>query len=137
AGETTESVYLRFHLVSSSLISYLSFAVLPNGPSSLTRPVISDVDTADYDSLLTAIPSDVERWQKDEARAQIKDFLHKFPMPPSPVPGGTDIVAGWHAQILRDYELMRLPLVLGDPTLNPVKTRNPVYGFMDLPLAVV
>jgi hypothetical protein len=39
--------------------------------------------------------------------------------------------------MLRDYELMRLPLVFGDPTLNPQVTRNPVYGFMDLPLAVV
>jgi len=137
-GEATADVFARFRLVSSSLSAYLSFAMLPNGPSRITRQAIPAVESADYDSLLRAIPADgtlAERWQESEAKVVIKDFLDKFPVPNLPIPSA-DLITGWHAQILRDYELMRLPLVFGMPTPNPKMTRNPVYGFMDLPLAV-
>jgi hypothetical protein len=137
-GETTGDVHVRFHRVSSSLSTYLSFAILPHGPFRLERPVIPNVETADYDMLLKTIPADgplAERWDVETALQQIKEFLAQFPMlPPLPV---SDLITGWHAQLLRDYELMRLPLVFGKPTPTPKATRNPVYGFMDLPNAVV
>jgi putative peptidoglycan binding protein len=139
-GETTESVYLRFRLVSTRLGAYLSFAIRPDGPTRLTRPVIPDVATADDAHLRSAIPAmgvGAERWPDDDARTHIKDFLAQFPMPAPPGGRGGDVVAAWHAQMLRDYEIMRLPLVLGPPSPAPKMTRNPVYGFMDLPLAVV
>lgn len=139
-GESTADVYLRFRAASSSLMSYMSFAILPSGPSLLLRPVVPDAENADYDTLLDAIPVDgplAERWDVDTAVQQLTDFLTLFPVPlPFPF-AGIDAFRAWHAQILRDYELIRLPFVSGDPSPNPAKTRNPVNGFMDVRREVV
>src|SRR5262249_10612465 len=35
-------------------------------------------------------------------------------------------------RMLRDYELVRIPLVIGNPSLAPARTRNPARGFLDL-----
>jgi hypothetical protein len=139
-GESTADVYLRFHALSSSLMSYMSFAILPSGPSSVRRPVVPDAENADYDTLLEAIPADgplAERWDVDTAVQDLTDFLTRFPVPlPFPF-AGIDAFRAWHAQILRDYELIRIPFVSGPASVNPAKTRNPVNGFMDLRREVV
>lgn len=36
-------------------------------------------------------------------------------------------------QVLRDFEAVRLPMVVGAPSLAPAVTRNPARGLMDLP----
>ncbi len=139
-GEPSSDVYLRFRRVSLSLQSYLSFAILPSGPARLVRPVVPDAENADYDTLLGAIPADgpfAERWDVDTAIQQLMDFLTQFPVSfPLPL-FGIDAFRAWHAQILRDYELLRLPLVFGNPTPFPQKTRNPVNGLMDLRREIV
>ena len=134
-GEATTDVYSHFRSVSLSLQSYLSFAILPSGPTRLVRPVVPDAENADYDALLSQIPADgplAERCDVDTAIQQLTDFLTQFPVPLNLPLSGVDAFRAWHAQILRDYELLRLPLVFGDPTPSPRMTRNPVNGFMDL-----
>jgi hypothetical protein len=139
-GESTTDVYLRFRSVSRSLMSYMSFAILPSGPSLVFRHVVPDAENADYDALLVAIPTDgplAERWDVDTAVQELTDFLTRFPVSlPFPFVG-IDAFRAWHAQILRDYEVIRLPLVSGPSSSDPKKTRNPVNGFMDLRREVV
>jgi hypothetical protein len=35
-------------------------------------------------------------------------------------------------RILRDYELVRVPMVIGTPSYSPATTRNPARGFLDI-----
>jgi hypothetical protein len=101
---------------------------------------VPNAENADYDTLLGAIPADgplPERWDVDTAVQQLTDFLTQFPVPLLLPFSGIDAFRAWHAQILRDYELLRLPLVIGNPSPDPGKTRNPVNGFMDLRREIV
>ena len=36
-------------------------------------------------------------------------------------------------QVATDYQALRVPLVVGDPSLNPRTTRNPAKGLLDIP----
>lgn len=53
--------------------------------------------------------------------------------------GAADVLPGVTvpAQIAADYESIRVPLVVGSPSLRPATTRNPARCLMDHPRAVV
>jgi hypothetical protein len=40
-------------------------------------------------------------------------------------------------RILRDYELVRVPMAFGAPSIAPVSTRNPARGFLSLRREIV
>jgi hypothetical protein len=52
-------------------------------------------------------------------------------------PGWSTDVDFWFRQIMRDYEVVRIPMLFGNPTLTPNQTRNPANGFIDLRQEVI
>lgn len=88
AGESTASVWDRWHVVSEAVRLYLA----PYFPAA------DDLDAGEADVL-----------------------------PEVTIP----------AQVMADYEALRVPLVVGQPVARPRMTRNPAKGLMDLRRAVV
>lgn len=87
AGESTGSVWDRWHRVSEAVRAYLA-------------PYFPAVDAYD---------------------AGEADVLPGVVIPP---------------QLAADYQALRVPLVVGSPSLSPRLTRNPARGLMDVPRAV-
>jgi hypothetical protein len=87
-GESTASVWDRWHVVSEAVRAYLAPYF----------PAVDDLDAGEADTL----------------------------------PGVTI-----PAQVMADYEALRVPLVVGQPVARPRLTRNPAKGLMDLRRAVV
>lgn len=116
AGEATGDVYDRFGQVSDALKSYLGKAFKAD-LRSINRPPVTDVENAADDDVLAAIP-ETERLDKDAAVAVLGDEALYF-------------------RILRDYELVRVPFVIGNPSASPASTRNPARGFVNIRREVV
>lgn len=127
-GESTQSVWDRFSMASGALQSYLTVAFLADRPT-ISRPPIPDVESVDP-STLDQIPSSELRPQP-EAFELIADLLSSDFFAKSHPDGAPDPVALYY-RILRDYELVRIPMVIGNPSYSPGKTRNPARGFLDL-----
>ena len=87
-GESTASVWDRWHVVSEAVRVYLAPYF----------PAVDDLDAGEADTL----------------------------------PGVTI-----PAQVMADYQALRVPLVVGQPVARPRLTRNPAKGLMDLRRAVV
>ena len=89
-------------------------------------------------------------------------FIHRVPVPNAaaaslaafdeigddellPATDALDVLAGMgikeppaeRLQILRDYELVRVPMCVGAPAASPHVTRNPARGFLTIPRHVV
>jgi hypothetical protein len=133
-NETHGEVYDRFEAVSTALRQYLGLAFKTDGPLIIQRPPIENAGIATLDNLL-AIPES-ERKPQDQAILSISamlqdpDFIATHPSFPF-------TVEETYQQILRDYELVRIPMVIGTPSLEPQKSRNPVYGFINLRREVI
>ena len=88
AGESTASVWDRWHVVSEAVRAYLAPYF----------PAVDDLDAGEADTLPGVV-----------------------------IP----------AQVMADYQALRVPLVVGQPVARPRLTRNPAKGLMDLRRAVV
>lgn len=122
-GEDTGSVWDRFSDTSGALVYYLAFAV-KSDLIRIDRTPVKDPENASTDAL-DRIPV-AERWDKETGLGMVQEFL-----------GGHE---DWdqdaetlYYRILRDYELVRIPMEYGTPSRSPGHTRNPARGFLDLP----
>jgi hypothetical protein len=128
-NESTRSVWTRFKAVSDTLASYLSFAVDPL-PREISRVAIDNVDEVSEDEMLATIPEG-ERLPIDRALAQLEGFVGSQDFQTSHPNWGSSCRAQY-LRIVRDYELVRIPMVIGDPSAAPARTRNPARGFLNL-----
>ncbi len=94
-------------------------------------PVLDVLDEAGADTaLLDQIPA-AELRPRAEALETIQDLLSDdsfIQAHPDAVPDAEQL----YYRILRDYELVRIPMVIGSPSYSPAVTRNPARGFLDL-----
>jgi hypothetical protein len=142
-GETTAAVYDRFANVSNALSQYLQLAIRPTMPSTNTpppvigRPPVANAHATSLATLTSAIPL-AERWDDATARGSIGLALASAPGFVFVHPGWSVDIDFWFRQILRDYEVVRIPMVFnGPPSLTPSQTRNPANGFLDLRREIV
>jgi hypothetical protein len=127
-GESTQSVWNRFSTVSAALAGYLSLA-FHTERTTISRAPIPDVENADT-ATLDQIPS-TELRAPDEALTLITDLTSSdfwLESHPDGAPDPWDL----YYRILRDYELVRIPMVIGNPSFSPALTRNPARGFLDI-----
>jgi hypothetical protein len=143
ASETTDDVYTRFSNASTALATYLQLAFQPRPPPStglapaLTRTPVTDAVSADITTLLAGIPTS-ERLDETTARANVGAVITSgFPPFGNTHPNWPGDVDFWLQQILRDYEVVRIPMEIGPSSLSPGKTRSPVNGFLDLRREIV
>ncbi|WP_328615194.1 hypothetical protein OHS18_47070 [Amycolatopsis sp. NBC_00355] len=129
--DSIEVTYDRFRLVSDALVFYLSWAVSAV-PVEVNRPPIPGVETlGDFDPAFDRIdPARELARPRDEAIAGIAAL---FADPDwAALHSGLPTPEAQYFQMLRDYELVRIPMLYGNPA-NPVtKTRNPAHGFLQL-----
>jgi len=128
SNESTQSVWIRFKAVSDALKIYLSFAVNPL--PQISRIAMEDSDTVSDDELLAVIPEE-ERLGIDLALGQLEEWLGSQEFQASH-PGWPNDPRAQYLRMLRDYEHVRIPMVIGDPSPTPARTRNPVRGFLNL-----
>ncbi|MGW6194642.1 hypothetical protein ACWF0M_00710 [Kribbella sp. NPDC055110] len=124
--DTIEVAYDRFRRVSDALTGYLSWAVSPEHIR-VERPPIPDVqELPDGDERFLAIPPSELNGDAASAIASLAKVLD-------------DEAAATSAyyQMLRDYELVRIPMLFGNPARPVTETRNPAHGFLDLRREVV
>lgn len=128
--ETTSDVYDRFSAASEALRGYLRFALATDSVR-VNRKAISSVEQASADDLLQLIP-EPERLSQEFALSLLRDYMESSDF--------QDTHPDWpytpeeqFDRILRDYELVRIPMVFGTPSARPDATRNPAaYGFLNL-----
>ncbi|MGV9531468.1 peptidoglycan-binding domain-containing protein [Streptomyces cellulosae] len=135
-GESTTSVFQRFGVASNALSRYLQLVFKPtvpaalNPPPRLVRTPVANAFSASKATLLAGIPA-AERWPETVAAAHISAALAD-PAFAANHPGWSTEVEFWYTQILRDYEIARIPMQFGPASLAPTSTRNPANGFLDL-----
>jgi hypothetical protein len=139
--ELTPSVYDRFAAASNALRDYLQLAFPGTLPASLTTPPVvlrRPVANAHLALLpaLTAAILTTERRPDAAARANIAARVGD-PSWADDHPGWPTDVDFWFRHILRDYEVVRIPMEFGAPSTSPDKTRNPANGFLDLRKEIV
>jgi hypothetical protein len=129
-GESTATVYRRFRSTSDALRDYLQYAFHEPTNPRVDRAPLADPDGATEAELLAAIP-ETERRPLDEAVAELQTLLdnHEFQVVHSNWPHDA---RGQYLRMLRDYEMVRVPMVFGNPVATPAATRNPAGGFLDL-----
>ena len=104
----------------------------PVGGNRVNRVPIPNVETATAAVLLAQIPL-TERKDQTAAVTAIGNFMHG-------VRGGLIRFNPWYAltpaeqyiRMLRDYELVRVPMEFGAVSTSPGATRNPANGFLDI-----
>jgi hypothetical protein len=133
-GESTESVWARFKLVSDALARYLRFAIRTEARL-IARVAIENADDLSDAELLAAIPED-ERLAPDEAIPRLEELLASADFRAGHVGWPLDARAQY-LRILRDYEHARIPMVVGSPSATPERTRNPARGFLALRREIV
>jgi len=130
--ETTAQVFARFKAVSNALSRYFSLAFHNPDSSRIDRPPPANLDKITDDELYKRIPA-TERKEIDGAVLDIRAFI------------ANDVFAATHPdgpfvgqerdifyRMLRDYEMVRIPMVYGAPSATPGSTRNPLQGFLNL-----
>jgi hypothetical protein len=131
ARDSIGVTYDRFQRVSDALIYYLTFA-FTSAATRINRPPIHNVqDLPDGDPDFDRITSFELRTDKNTAISDVatrlseSDFIENHPDWPLNA-------RQQFYQILRDYELVRTPMLFGNPQRPIVATRNPARGFLDL-----
>lgn len=129
-NDTIEVTYDRFRLVSDALVFYLSWA-FSSVPIAVNRPPIADVqDLGDGHPEFDRIGDDELARPRGEAIDGIAslfadpDWAAYHQNLPSP--------EAQYYQMLRDYELVRIPMLYGNPAEPVTRTRNPCHGFLQL-----
>jgi hypothetical protein len=135
--EATSAVYQRFRNVSDALAIYLGLA-FHTTHTDVRRQPIANIETAPEPDLLAGIPT-TER--KDEA-VGIHEIIH-YIYAHLASPGNTNPLfhfttadasnaRDYYFRMLRDYEHVRIPFVMGNPAARPARTRNPARGFLHM-----
>lgn len=129
-NDTIEVTYDRFRLVSDALVFYLAWA-FSSVPVTVNRPPIADVqDLEDGHPEFDRIGAGELGRSRDEAINGIAslfadpDWAASHQDLPSP--------EAQYYRMLRDYELVRIPMLYGNPTEPVTSTRNPCHGFLQL-----
>jgi hypothetical protein len=141
AAEPTLSVLQRFGIASNALARYLQLVFVPTLPTTLTVPAhvthapVANAARASLATLLAGIPA-AARLPDATVRANIAAALADPLFVPNH-PGWSTNVDFWYTQILRDYEVVRIPMQFGAVSLAPASTRNPANGFLDLRSEVI
>jgi len=133
-NESTPSVWARFKAVSDALVIYLSFAV-DYRPAAVSRVAFENADDVSDEELLATIPEG-ERRPLDRAIAQLEAYLGTQDFQASH-PSWPYTAREQFLRILRDYEHVRIPMVIGSPAPTPAQTRNPARGFLNLRCEIV
>ena len=132
-GESTASVYKRFHQTSRALSYYFRHAFLED-PTAVKRQPVADIEGASDAELLKAIPL-TERRAEGEAIEMLTHYMDADFRQHHP--DWTLSPRETYFRMLRDYEHVRIPMQRGDPAARPTNTRNPTRGFLDLKQEVV
>lgn len=136
ARESTTDVYRRFRGVSDALGIYLSLA-FHTAPDRVNRRPIENVATASEADLLAGIPL-TERMDETAGVEAVRQWILNHdasnPMDETYHWNWEDshLAREYWIQMLRDYELVRVPMVQGNPEARPPVTRNPARGFLDM-----
>jgi hypothetical protein len=126
--------YARFKRVSDALKGYLGLVFNTNLIYINRKPptnLKTITDTA-LEALIPAIGPLAERKTKAaallaiQAYMKVPDWIHNH----DPYNLTAEQL---YYQILRDYEKVRIPMLVGSQTTAPAKTRNPARGFLDMP----
>ncbi len=133
-NEPTQSVWNRFNAVSNALVNYLSCAV-NSQLTEISRVAIENSDEVSDDELLAIIPEG-ERLSIDHALAQLEGLLSSQDFRTSH-PDWLNASRAQYLRMLRDYEQVRIPMVIGSPSPSPAQTRNPARGFLNLRREIV
>ncbi len=133
-GESTESVWTRLRAASDALVIYLSYAI-DSGPAEISRVALENADVVPDDDLLATIVEG-ERLPLDPALARLEALLDSREFQTSH-PNWPSEPRDQYLRIVRDYELVRIPMVIGDPSPTPERTRNPARGFLNLRREIV
>ena len=132
SGETTGQVYDRMKSASDSLSVWMMQAIPHNKPAMVNRAPIPDVHDASKVSdadLLDKI-KEGERLPMATGVQLIKEEIERDSFKQTH-PGGWPMTPeATYYQVLRDYEMVRIPMVSGQPSASPATTRNPVHGFI-------
>lgn len=104
SGESTELVWDRLHAVSKRWTEYFS-PYFSNANSLVKRAPVANWQTCDINGF--------------EPMVKNKELIVDINTVP--------------IQVLRDYEAVRIPTVVGSPSKSPGTTRNPVRGFLTHP----
>lgn len=134
--ESTSSVYRRFRSVSEALSIYLGLAFHTN-PERVRRRPIANIDAATETELLDEIPT-TERLEENAGIENVRQYILNHSNPDE-----IDATYHWnwedsflareyYFQMLRDYEHVRIPMVVGNPEARPALTRNPARGFLHM-----
>jgi hypothetical protein len=106
-------------------------------PPRVGRRPVANASAADLATLLLVIPAapssqrPAERLPDADARSNI-DAVVSTPIFAANHPDWPIDIDFWFRQILRDYEVVRVPMEFGAVSLTPGETRNPANGFIDL-----
>lgn len=143
SAESTVDVFGRFKTISDVLQRYLGLVFNPtlppitrpppagvNNPPRVNRPMVANAHKASLPQLHAGIPQS-ERLSEADARARIAAIVSGFAFPATH-PGWDFSVDFWYRQILRDYEVVRVPMQFNAAALAPMETRNPANGFLNL-----
>ena len=132
-AEPTSGCYDRFSLVSELLGSYLSFACRTD-LDRITRAPIPSPETATT-TTLDGIPG-IERRDKAAGVSDLTSFMSTIEFTVTH-PFWPLSAEQQYYRMLKDYELVRLPMAFGPPSMSPASTRNPTRGFLSLRREVV
>lgn len=133
-NESTQSVWTRFKAVSDALVVYCSLAI-DERLSSVSRVAIANADRVSDEELLATVP-ETERLPLDDALPRLEAVLGSPEFRahhPAWAHGAKDL----YVRIVRDYEELRIPMVVGAPSATPSVTRNPARGFLNLRCEIV
>ena len=127
--ESGAEAYERFATASNALSWYLSMACpYRTAGDDIAREPVTDAATASRDDLLQRIPEGKERRSVADGIATILWWaMFRFQTPIDP-----GLAEEWYFQILRDYEVVRIPMQHGPPSEAPQTTRNPTAGFLNM-----
>lgn len=132
--DTIEVTYDRFHRVSKALEYYFGH-VIWSVDAILTRPVANLDHAPDGDPAFAAIPL-TERLDEASGVAALQATMND-PTWQANHPGWPLSPAQQYWQLLRDFEALRVPFLIGNPAAPITTTRNPSIGFLDLRREVV
>jgi hypothetical protein len=130
--ESIGDAYDRFRLASDALSIWMMYAIPENRPPMISRKPIADVhDPAKVsdDDLLAKIPES-ERLPKDIGVQLVREDMERDWWKQIHPKGWPQTPEQVYFQVLRDYEMVRVPMVSGTPEARPGITRNPVHGFI-------